>query len=91
MKNKTKSIILLCITICFLLFNVVLLLLIQLHKNELNNVRHELEHLESIEFMFDEYKRITINRFKYEQYNIGNSSIYVGSNEANIIPIFSVV
>lgn len=90
MKNKSKSIILLCITICFLLFNVVLLLLIQLHKNELNNVRHELEHLESIEFMFDEYKRITINRFKYEQYNIGNSSIYMGSNDANIIPILSI-
>ncbi len=60
MKNKTKSIILLCIAIFFLLFNVVLLLLIQLHKNELSNVRHELEHLENIEFLFDE---VTIQPF----------------------------
>ena len=90
MKNKSKSIILLCITICFLLFNVGLLFLIQLYKTELNNVKHRLEHLESIEFMFDESKGITINRFKYEQYSIGNSPIYVGSNDGNIIPILSI-
>lgn len=90
MKYKSKQIILICITVCILLFNISLLLSIQLNKIELNKAKHKLEHFENIEFMFEESKRITVNRFKYEQYQIGNSLIYKGSNATNIMPILSI-
>jgi len=90
MKKKSTQIILLSIAVCFLLFNIGLLFLVQMHKNELNNTRNRLEHLENVEFMFEASKEITVTRFKYEQYSIGNSYIYLGANNNKPIPLHSI-
>lgn len=74
----------------FLLFNIGLLFLNQLNKNELNSTKHRLEHLENIEIMFEVSKEITATRFKYEQRNIGDSYIYSGSDNNTLIPIPSI-
>lgn len=70
-----------------LIFNIGLLLLLQMHKYELNSIKYRLKHLENIEFMFEASKEITITRFKYEQCNIKDSYIYFGSDINSIIPI----
>lgn len=90
MKKKTTQIILLCIAVCFLLFNAVSLFLLQMHKYELNSTKHRLEHLENVEFMFEASKEITITRFKYEQYSIGNLFFYLGANNNKLIPLHSI-
>ncbi|MCS2892185.1 hypothetical protein NXY11_13485 [Parabacteroides faecis] len=90
MKNKSTQIILKCIVACFLLFNIGLLFLNQQHKSELNNTKHKLEHLENIEIMFEVSKETTVARFKYEQCSIGNSTIYLGSDNETLIPVQSI-
>lgn len=90
MRNKSTHIFLLCIAACFLLFNIGLLFLVQMHKNELNNTKHKLEHLANIEFMFEASKETTITRFKYEQCYIGDSYIYLGSDNNKLIPMRSI-
>jgi hypothetical protein len=90
MRNKSTQIILICIVICFLLFNVGLLFLRQLDKNELHRMHHSLEHLKGIEFMFEASKEITVTGFKYEQYSIGNTDIYLGSDNHALIPVRSI-
>ena len=87
MKYKSTQIVLICIAVCFLLFNIGLLFLLQMHKYELNSTKHRLEHLENVEFMFKASKEITVTRFKYEQYSIGNSYIYSGSDKSELIPV----
>lgn len=90
MKEKSTQIILKCIVACFLLFNIGLLFLNQQYKSELNNTKHRLEHFENIEIMFEVSKETTVARFKYEQCNIGNSTIYIGSDNKTLIPIQSI-
>lgn len=90
MKDKSTQIIIKCAIAFFLLFNIGLLFLNQLNKNELNNTKHRLEHLENIEIMFEVSKEITATRFKYEQRNIGDSYIYSGSDNNTLIPIHSI-
>jgi len=87
MKYKSTSIILTCISVCFLLFNIYLLLIIQINKHELANTKL---HLENVEFMFEVSKEITITRFKYEQCSISDSYIYAGSNNSEFIPINNI-
>ena len=76
MKNKSTQIVLKCTLAGFLLFNIGLLFLNQQYKNKLNSTKHELEHLENIEIKFEVSKETTVTRFKYEQCNIGNATIY---------------
>lgn len=90
MRDKSTQIILKCIIACFLLFNIGLLFLNQQYKSELNNTTHKLEHLENIEIMFEVSKETTVARFKYEQCNIGNSTIYLGSDYKTLIPVQSI-
>ena len=90
MKNKITQIILICVVVCFLVFNLGLLLLHQLNKNELNRVNHKVEHLAGVEFMYEASKETTINRFKYEQHSIGNTYVYLGSNNDVIVPVQSI-
>lgn len=87
MKKISTRIILISISVCLLIFNIGLLLLLQMHKYELNSIKYRLKHLENIEFMFEASKEITITRFKYEQCNIKDSYIYFGSDINSIIPI----
>ena len=91
MKNKSIQIILISIIICFLLFNMFLLFLLQRHKNELHSAEHRLKHLENIEFKYEISKEITVTRFKYEQRKIGNSYVYIGSDNNTLIPIDSII
>lgn len=91
MKYKSTQVILICMTVCFLLLNICLLFLVQMHKYELNSARHKLEHLEGVEFMFETSKEITATRFKYDQCSIGNANIYVGSDNNTIFPIQSII
>ena len=90
MKNKTSQLILICSVLCLLLCNTSLLLLHQIGKNELIRLKHELEHLESVEFMFDISKEITVSRFRYEQYQIGDVFIYTGSENNTLLPLRSL-
>lgn len=90
MRDKSTQIILKCIIACFLLFNIGLLFLNQQYKSELNNTIHKLEHLENIEIMFKVSKETTVARFKYEQCNIGNSTIYLGSDYKILTPVQSI-
>lgn len=90
MKDKSTLIILKCIVACFLLFNIGLLFLNQLHKSELDSTKLKLKYLEDIEIMFEVSKETTVARFKYEQQNIGNSSIYLGSDNKTLIPVQSI-
>lgn len=90
MKYKSTQIVLVSIAVCFLLFNIGLLFLLQMHKNELNSTKHRLEYLENIEFKFETSKEITLARFKYEQYSIGNSYFYLGSDKSELISFHSI-
>lgn len=90
MKNKSTQTILKCIVACFLLFNIGLLFLNQQHKSELNSTKLRLKHLEDIEIMFEVSKETTVARFKYEQRSIGNSTIYLGSDNKTLIPVQSI-
>ena len=90
MKNKSTQIVLKCTLAGFLLFNIGLLFLNQQYKNKLNSTKHELEHLENIEIKFEVSKETTVTRFKYEQCNIGNSTIYLGSDNKTLIPALSI-
>jgi hypothetical protein len=90
MKNKLTLIILICIIVCFLLFNAGLLLLHQMDEIELHLANHRLEYLEGVEFKFMASKEVTATRFKYEQRSIGNVYIYSGSNNNVLIPVQSV-
>ena len=91
MKNKSIQIISISIIICFLLFNMFLLFLLQRHKNELHSAEHRLKHLENIEFKYEISKEITVTRFKYEQRKIGNSYVYLGSDNNTLIPVHSII
>ena len=90
MKNKSTQIVLKCTLAGFLLFNIGLLFLNQQYKNKLNSTKQKLEHLENIEIMFEVSKETTVTRFKYEQCNIGNSTIYLGSDNKTLIPALSI-
>ncbi|MDR2040363.1 MAG: hypothetical protein LBQ60_20805 [Bacteroidales bacterium] len=90
MKNKSIQTILICVVVCFLLFNIVLLFFNQLYKRELNSMHHRSQHLKGIESMFEASKGITVTRLKYEQYNIGNTSVYLGSDKNTLIPVHSI-
>lgn len=90
MKEKSTQIILICTVACLLLFNIGLLLLNQLHKSELKSTKHSLKHLENIEIKFIVSKETTVARFKYEQLNIGNSSIYLGADNKTLFPVHSI-
>lgn len=87
MKKKSTHIVFISIAVCLLLFNIGLLLLLQMHKNELNSTKYWLEHLENVEFMFETSKEITVTRFKYEQLSIRDSYIYFGSDRNALIPV----
>lgn len=90
MKNKSTQIVLKCTLAGFLLFNIGLLFLNQQYKNKLNSTKHKLEHLENIEIKFEVSKETTVTRFKYEQCSIGNSTIYLGSDNKRLIPVQSI-
>lgn len=90
MKDKSTQIILKCIVACFLLFNVGLLFLNQQRKEELNNSKLKIKHLEDVEIMFEVSKETTVARFKYEQHSIGHSNIYWGSDKKALFPIQSI-
>lgn len=84
---KSTQIVLKSIVEFFLLFNICLLFLNQQQKEELHNTKLKLKHLEDIEIMFEVSKETTVRRFKYEQCSIGNSSIYLGSDNKTLIPV----
>ena len=84
MKNKATQLILIGSVVCLLFCNISLLFLNQLGKNEQIRLKHELRHLESVEFMFDISKEITASRFRYDQYHIGDVFIYTGSDNNSI-------
>lgn len=90
MKEKSTQTILKCVVACFLLFDIGLLFLNRQQKEELHNTRLKLKHLEDIEIMFEVSKETTVARFKYEQCSIGNSSIYIGSDNKTLIPVQSI-
>lgn len=91
MKNKSKKIILACVVLCLLLFNIGMLLVVQMHKKELASTTHKLRYVENIESMFDVAKEATLSRFKYEQISIPNSYIYEGSDKNKLTPIISII
>jgi len=80
MKNKSIQIFLVCVVVCFLFFNIRLQLIHQQNRNQLRRVNHKIEQLENIELKFILFKETTSLRYKYEQYNIGDTYIYLGSD-----------
>lgn len=91
MKSKSTQIVLLSTTICFMIFNIKLLLLTKEQSEALNNSKRQLIYLEHVEYMYDNSKDLAITRFKYEQYKIGDATIYMGSDNKTIIPILSII
>lgn len=49
-----------------------------------------LAHLKDVKFQFDFSKEITITRFKYEQYYIGNVYIYTGSDKNTLMHVHNI-
>ncbi len=93
-KTKLSVIILIGIAVCLLLFNIRLLSFLQQDKNRLEKMTqqiNQMEYLKEIEFMFEVSKEITVTRFKYEQYNIGNATLYTGSDKNELISIKSII
>lgn len=90
MKGKSTQIILKSVVACFLLFNVGLLFLNRQQKEELNNTKLKLKHLEDVEIMFEVSKETTVTRFKYEQRSIEGSDVYLGSDDKTLIPVQSI-
>ena len=90
MRKKLTYIILIFIAACFLLCNIGLLLLNQMNKIELHRVRHRLEHLEDVEFMYMASKEIRTVGFKYEQYSIANTFVFTGSDNSALIPVSDI-
>ena len=94
MKFKSIQFFLVGIIACLLICNIVLLHIHQQDKNRMEKVvenTNGLEHLRGVEFMLKVANKITVTRFKYEQYDIGNANIYIGSNKNILLPIRNMV
>ncbi len=91
MNGKSTQLILKCIAICFLLFNIGLLFLNQLGREELANTKLKLSHMEDVAFMYEVSKETTITGLKYEQRCIEDSCVYIGSNNKKIISVHSIL
>ena len=90
MKFKPTQIILTGIVACLLLCNIILLFGQQKYKTGLETVLQRIQTLKNTEFMFKDSKEITITRFKYEQFTIGDISIYTGSDRNSLMPVRNI-
>lgn len=91
MKRVSTLLVLKCVVVCFLLFNIGLLFLNQLSKEELASIRLKLDHMESVALMYEVAKETTLTGFKYEQRRIEGSCVYIGSDDKTLIPFHSIV
>jgi len=93
MKTKSTQTLLICIAACLLLCNIGFLYLHHQDKNKMKRAvqsMSRLGHLKNVEFMFEASKEITRTRFRYEQYQIGNVLIYLGSDNNTLFPVLSI-
>ena len=90
MKNISTQIVLKSLVGCFLLFNVALLFSSQRSRLQLKEASHKIKELENTALKFDISKEITTSRFNYEQRKIGNSPVYIGSDDETLIPIHEI-
>lgn len=91
MKSRSLQIVLICVVICLALFNIKLLINIQHSNSDLEKAKNEIHLLENIEFIFQRFKDITMLSLEYDQFYIGESSMYIGSNNKTNVPITSIV
>ncbi len=91
MKSRSLQIVLICVVICLALFNIKLLINIQNSNSDLEKAKNEIHLLENIEFIFQRFKDITMLSLEYDQFYIGESSMYIGSNNKTNVPITSIV
>ena len=93
MKSKSSQIVLICSSVCLLLFNIALLFLRHQDQDRLDRAvqsMNKLERLKNIELLFEISKEITIKRLRFEQHNLCNTSIYIGSDNHTILPLKSI-
>ena len=90
MKNISTQIVLKSLVGCFLLFNVALLFYSQRYRLKFKEASYKIKELENTSLKFDISKEITTSRFNYEQRKIGNSPVYIGSDDETLIPIHEI-
>ena len=91
MKTKSTYIILICIIICALLSNIRLLYLYKQNNIRMEAILKTMEHLTEIEFMHNISKELTISRITYEQHDISNAYIYIGSDKNALLPVSNII
>ena len=90
MKTNSPQTILAIIAVCLLLFNINLLYLNHQNKNRLTRVAQDiqrLEYLKNVEYMLQDSKELTVARFNYEQFHIGDATVYIGSDRNAVMPL----
>lgn len=91
MKSKYLQFFLICVVVSFTLFNIKLLMTIHDCSDEVGKLKNEIEYLENIDFIFQRFKDITMLRFEYDLFHIGESNMYLGSNNKINVSITSIV
>ncbi len=91
MKLKITYIILIGIILCLFISNVRLWYLYKQHTLQTEALLKTIEHLTEVEFMHTVSKELTASKIMYEQHDVSNTSIYMGSDKKTRFPISDII
>lgn len=91
MKSKTTYILLTGIILCSLFSNVRLWNLYKQLTIRTEALLKTMDYLTEIELMHTSSKELTISKIRYEQHDVSNASIYMGSDRNALQPVRSII